>query len=82
MYSLWEKNDIELLINFFLKKINLNYIVIYLLIILFSVSLNSFLFYDKYKNKTTTVYIFQVPGIENLDNYEKDFIHSEHILTL
>ena len=30
------------------------------------------MFYDKYKKqKTTTVYIFQVPGVENLDNYEK-----------
>jgi hypothetical protein len=67
-----KKNDVELFINYFLKKINLNFLILYSLILLSSVFLNSFLLYDKYKKqKTTTVYIFQVPAIENLDNYEK-----------
>lgn len=67
-----KKNDLELFINYFLKKINLNFLILYSLILLSSVFLNSFLLYDKYKKqKTTTVYIFQVPAIENLDKYEK-----------
>lgn len=67
-----KKDNIELLMNYFFKKINFNTLILYSLILLFSVFLNSFLLYDKYKKpKISMVYIFEAPGIESLDDYEK-----------